>query len=50
MADAIEYVIHGNDMQIPEVEPDPGEGIRAEIGAVMFMYEGIELTGGDNNY
>lgn len=49
MADVIDYKIHGDDMQIVEVELDPGEGVRAEAGAMMYMGEGIEMqtsTGG----
>ena len=49
MADVIDYKIYGDDMQIVEVELDPGEGIRAEAGAMMYMEEGIEMqtsTGG----
>jgi uncharacterized protein (TIGR00266 family) len=49
MADVIDHKIHGDDMQIVEIELDPGEGIRAEAGAMMFMEEGIEMqtsTGG----
>jgi uncharacterized protein (TIGR00266 family) len=49
MADEIEYQIHGDDMQIVEVELDPGEGVRAEAGAMMYMEDGIEMqtsTGG----
>jgi len=49
MADVIDYKIHGDDMQIVEVELDPGEGIRAEAGAMMYMENGIEMqtsTGG----
>jgi len=49
MADVIDYKIHGDDMQIVEVELDPGEGVRAEAGAMMYMEEGIEMqtsTGG----
>ncbi len=49
MADIIDYKIHGDDMQIVEVELDPDEGIRAEVGAMMYMDEGIEMqtsTGG----
>jgi uncharacterized protein (TIGR00266 family) len=49
MADIIDYEIHGDDMQIVEVELDPGEGVRAEAGAMMYMDEGIEMqtsTGG----
>jgi len=44
MADVIEYRIFGDDMQIVEVELDPGEGIRAEAGAMMYMdHEGIVM-------
>lgn len=49
MADKIDYVIHGDDMQLVEVELDPGEGVRAEAGAMMYMEDGIEMqtsTGG----
>jgi uncharacterized protein (TIGR00266 family) len=49
MADIIDYVIHGDDMQIVEVELDHGEGVRAEAGAMMYMEDGIEMqtsTGG----
>lgn len=49
MGDVIDYKIYGDDMQIVEVELDPGEGVRAEAGAMMFMDEGIEMqtsTGG----
>lgn len=49
MTDVIEYKIFGDDMQLVEIELDPGEGVRAEAGAMMYMDEGIELqtsTGG----
>lgn len=49
MADAIDYQIHGDDMQIVEIELDPGEAVRAEVGTMMFMEDGIEMqtsTGG----
>ncbi len=49
MADIIDYKIFGDDMQIVEVGLDPGEGVRAEAGAMMYMDEGIEMqtsTGG----
>ena len=49
MTDIIDYKIYGDDMQIVEVELDPGEGVRAEAGAMMYMDEGIEMqtsTGG----
>lgn len=43
MADVIDYEIHGDDMQIVEVELDPGEAVRAEAGAMMFMSQGIKM-------
>jgi uncharacterized protein (TIGR00266 family) len=49
MADIIDYKIFGDDMQIVEIELDPGEGVRAEVGAMMYMEDGIEMqtsTGG----
>ena len=49
MTDVIDYKIFGDDMQLVEIELDPGEGVRAEAGAMMYMDEGIELqtsTGG----
>ena len=49
MADIIEYKIYGDDMQTVEVELDPGEGVRAETGAMLYMEDGIEMqtsTGG----
>jgi uncharacterized protein (TIGR00266 family) len=49
MADVIEYKIFGDDMQLVEIELDPGEGVRAEAGAMMYMEDGIEMqtsTGG----
>ena len=48
-ADVIDYRILGDDMQIVEIELDPGEGVRAEAGAMMYMEQGIEMqtsTGG----
>ncbi|HEX7118773.1 MAG TPA: TIGR00266 family protein [Longimicrobiales bacterium] len=49
MADVIDYTIHGDDMQLVEIELDAGEGVRAEAGAMMYMGPGIQLqtsTGG----
>jgi uncharacterized protein (TIGR00266 family) len=49
MADEIDYQIIGNDMQIVEIELDPGESVRAEAGAMMYMGPGIKMetsTGG----
>jgi uncharacterized protein (TIGR00266 family) len=49
MADVIDYQIHGDDMQLVEVELDPAEGVRAEAGAMVYMEDGIQMqtsTGG----
>ena len=49
MADEIEYKIYGNEMQLVEIILDPGETVRAEAGAMMFMEDGIKMetsTGG----
>lgn len=49
MADIIDFKIYGDDMQTVEVELDPGEGVRAETGAMLYMEDGIEMqtsTGG----
>ncbi|MFO7896706.1 MAG: TIGR00266 family protein [Candidatus Cloacimonadales bacterium] len=49
MADVIDYQLHGDDMQIVEIELDPGEAVRAEAGAMLYMESGIEMntsTGG----
>lgn len=48
-SDVIDYKIIGDDMQAVEVTLDPGEGVRAEVGALMYMEQGIEMqtsTGG----
>ena len=49
MADVIDYQIFGDDLQLVEVELDPGEGVRAEVGTMTYMENGIEMqtdTGG----
>ncbi|NLW92251.1 MAG: TIGR00266 family protein, partial [Syntrophomonadaceae bacterium] len=46
MADVIDYKIIGNDMQIVEIELDPGEGVRAEAGTMMYMEQAIEMQTG----
>lgn len=49
MADVIDYSIFGSDMQVVEIGLDSGEGVRAEVGAMLFMEDGIEMqttTGG----
>ncbi|MEM6822047.1 MAG: TIGR00266 family protein [Verrucomicrobiota bacterium] len=37
----VDYEIFGNDMQVVEVELDPGETVIAEAGAMNYMQEGI---------
>ncbi len=49
MADVIDYQIYGDDLQLLEVELDPGEAVRAEVGTMTYMEAGIEMqtsTGG----
>lgn len=49
MADVIDYKIYGDDMQMVEVELDPGEAVRGEVGAMLYMEKGIVMqtsTGG----
>ncbi len=50
MADVIDYKIYGDDLQLVEIELDPGEGVRAEVGTMTYMEDGIKMdtsTGGD---
>ncbi len=49
MADVVDYKIYGSEMQSVEIELDPGESVRAETGAMLYMEDGIEMqtsTGG----
>lgn len=49
MADIIDYKIFGDDLQLVEIELDPGEGVRAEAGTMTYMENGIDMqtsTGG----
>jgi uncharacterized protein (TIGR00266 family) len=49
LADVIDYSILGDDMQVVEIFLDPGEAVRAEAGAMLYMDQGIEMqtsTGG----
>ena len=46
MADVLDYQIFGNDLQLVEVELDPGEGVRAEVGTMTYMEDGIEMQTG----
>lgn len=49
MADDIDYEIIGNDMQIVEIELDPGETVQAEAGAMAYMGPGIQMQTGMGN-
>jgi uncharacterized protein (TIGR00266 family) len=40
---AVDYTIHGDDMQMVEVELDTGETVIAEAGAMNYMEEGIDF-------
>ena len=46
MADVIDYRIMGDDMQLVEIALDPGEGVRAEAGAMMYMESSIQMQTG----
>ena len=46
MADVLDYQILGNDLQLVEIELDPGEGVRAEVGTMTYMEDGIEMQTG----
>lgn len=46
MADVIDYKIYGDDLQLVEVELDPGEGVRAEAGTMTYMEGGIQMQTG----
>lgn len=46
MAHDIDYQIIGDDIQVVEVEMDPGEAVRAEAGAMLFMEDDIEMQTG----
>ena len=43
MADVVDFKIYGDDMQMVEVELDPGEAVRAEAGTMMYMTDGIQM-------
>ncbi len=40
----IDYEIKGHDVQLVEVELDPGETVIAEAGAMLYMEDGIQFT------
>jgi uncharacterized protein (TIGR00266 family) len=46
MADVIDYKIFGDDLQLVEIELDPGEAVRAEVGTMTYMEPGIQMQTG----
>ncbi len=42
----IDYRLIGDDLQIVEIELDPGESVRAEAGAMLYMDERIRMDTG----
>lgn len=46
MAHEIDFKIIGDDIQVVEVEMDPGEAVRAEAGAMLYMEQGIDMQTG----
>lgn len=45
-ADIIDYKIHGDNMQVLEVELDPGEAVMGEPGAMVFMTDQVRMNVG----
>lgn len=43
MAHEIDFEIIGNEMQIAQIELDPGESVVAEAGSMMYVDNGIQL-------
>lgn len=41
--DAIDYTLHGDDMQFVEIELDHGEAAIGEAGSLMYMEDGIAM-------
>lgn len=42
--DEVDYYLHGDDMQLVEIELDPGEAAIGEAGSMMYMEDGIAMT------
>ncbi len=45
-AHEIDYRLIGDDLQIVEIELDPGEAVRAEAGAMLYMEDGLRMDTG----
>lgn len=48
MAHDIDFRIFGDDMQAVEIELDPSEAVRAEVGAMLYMEDDIEMQTGSS--
>lgn len=46
MPNEITYKIHGDDLQLLEIELDPGEAVRGEAGTMTLMESGVEMQTG----
>lgn len=46
MVDEISYQIYGDDLQLVEIELDPGESVRGEAGTMTYMEPGIDMQTG----
>jgi len=46
MADAVDYTIYGDDLQMVEIELDPQEGVRGEVGTMLYMDPGVKMQTG----
>lgn len=44
MSDIIDFKIYGEELQAVEIELDPGEGIRAEVGALLYRDSNIAMN------
>ena len=42
-ADEIDYKLYGDDMQLVEIELDPGESVLAEAGAMTYLEKDIKM-------
>jgi uncharacterized protein (TIGR00266 family) len=43
MIDQIDYRLEGDDFQAVVIQLDPGEGVRADPGSMMYMEDGIDM-------
>lgn len=43
MTDIIDYQVFGDDLQMVEIGLDPGEAVRAEVGTMAYMEDGVEM-------